>query len=334
MRRDDIKMKIKKVVISFFSILILGSFTFSGCGILPKEEQVLAPPLVKPKKQQYELYEIKKKDITKEIKGNGNLISMNETNVYTKENNRRVKNVKVQYGQTVKKGDVLIELDSDNMENDVKIQELNVGKAQINYERAAAGNDEYSKQLASLDVQIEKTKLDNLQKELASSKLTAPTDGKVVFLESVKQGDMVEPFKVLVTVADPKNLQVVYQSSDSDKVHSGMKANLTLNGKKYDGVVAQVPTVGKYKDSIIINFTNSFKDAVLGDAIELSITLETKKDTIVVPKEAVKSFMGNNTVEVLDGDKKISTSVEKGIETSTEIEILSGLKEGQKVILN
>jgi membrane fusion protein, macrolide-specific efflux system len=327
-------MKVKKIVISLLSILILGCFTFSGCGMLPKEEQTLAPPLVKPKKQQYELYEIKKKDITKEIKGNGSLISMNETNVFTKENNRRIKEVKVQYGQTVKKGEVLIVLDSDNMENDVKIQQYNLQKAQINYARAAEGNDEYNKQLANIDVQMEKAKLENLQKLLAYSKLTAPTDGKVVFLESVKQGDTIEPFKVLATVADPNNLQVMYQSSDSDKVQSGMKANLSLNGKKYDGVVAQVPTIGKYKGSIIINFKNSFKDAELGDAIELSITLETKKDTIVIPKEAVKSFMGNNTVEVLDGDKKISTSVEKGIETSTEIEILTGLKEGQKVILN
>lgn len=327
-------MKVKKVVMSFLSVLILGSFIFSGCGMLPKEDQALAPPLVKPKKQQYDLYEIKKKDITKEIKGNGNLISMNEVNVFTKENNRRIKEVKVQFGQSVKKGDVLIELDSDNMENDVKMQQFNVQKAQINYERAAEGTDEYNKQLASIDVQMEKIKLDNLQKALASSKLTAPTDGKVVFLESVKQGDAIEPFKVLATVADPNNLQVAYQSSDSDKVQSGMKANLSLNGKKYDGVVAQIPSIGKYKGSIIINFKNSFKDAALGDSIELSITLETKNDTIVIPKEAVKSFMGNNTVEVLDGDKKISTSVEKGIETSTEVEILAGLREGQKVILN
>lgn len=327
-------MKVKKIVIGLLSILILGCLTFSGCGVLPKEEQALAPPLVKPKKQQYQLYEIKKKDITKEIKGNGSLISMNETNVFTKENNRRIKEVKVQYGQTVKKGDVLIVLDSDNMENDVKLQQYSLQKAQINYARAAEGNDEYNKQLANIDVQMEKAKLENLQRLLASSKLTAPTDGKVVFLESVKQGDAIEPFKVLVTVADPNNLEVMYQSSDSDKVQSGMKADLSLNGKKYDGVVAQVPTIGKYKGSIIINFKNSFKDAALGDAIELSITLETKKDTIVIPKEAVKSFMGNNTVEVLDGDKKISTSVEKGIETATEIEILTGLKEGQKVILN
>lgn len=327
-------MKVKKVVMSFLSVLILGSFIFSGCNMLPKEDQALAPPLVKPKKQQYDLYEIKKKDITKEIKGNGSLISMNEVNVFTKENNRRIKEVKVQFGQSVKKGDVLIELDSDNMENDVKMQQFNVQKAQINYERAAEGTDEYNKQLASIDVQMEKIKLDNLQKALASSKLTAPTDGKVVFLESVKQGDAIEPFKVLATVADPNNLQVAYQSSDSDKVQSGMKANLSLNGKKYDGVVAQIPSIGKYKGSIIINFKNSFKDAALGDSIELSITLETKNDTIVIPKEAVKSFMGNNTVEVLDGDKKISTSVEKGIETSTEVEILAGLREGQKVILN
>lgn len=315
-------------------VIITGTIFFSGCGILPKEEQTLAPPLVKPKKQEYEVYEIKKKDITREIKGNGTLASINENNLFTKENGKRVKSIKVQFGQNVKKGDVLVELESDNLENDIKLQQYNIQKAQINYDRAAQGNDEYSKKLAGIDVQMEKIKLENLQKQLASSKLTASVDGKVVSLESLKEGDIIEPYKPLVTIADPSRLQVVYQGGDSSKVESGMKATLSLGGKKYEGVVAQLPTSGKYKDSIIINFKDTFKDGQLGDGIEVTITLETKKDTIVVPKTAVKNFMGNNTVEVLEGDKKLSIDVEKGIETSTEVEILSGLKEGQKVILN
>lgn len=327
-------MRIDKKSKRLLGLIITGALFFSGCGILPKEEQTLAPPLVKPKKQEYEVYEIKKKDITREIKGNGTLASINENNLFTKENGKRVKSIKVQFGQNVKKGDVLVELESDNLENDIKLQQYNIQKAQINYDRAAQGNDEYSKKLAGVDVQMEKIKLENLQKQLASSKLTASVDGKVVSLESLKEGDIIEPYKSLVTIADPSRLQVVYQGGDSSKVESGMKATLSLGGKKYDGVVAQLPTSGKYKDSIIINFKDTFKDGQLGDGIEVTITLETKKDTIVVPKTAVKNFMGNNTVEVLEGDKKLSIDVEKGIETSTEVEILSGLKEGQKVILN
>lgn len=314
-------------------IILAGGMLLSGCGILPKEEQTLAPPLVKPQKQEYEVYEVKKKDITKMVKGNGTLVSMSENNMFTKENGRRIKSINVKYGQTVKKGDVLIELDSDNMENNVKLQQFSLQRAQINQERAEQGNDEYAKRLAAIDVQTEKIKLDAMQKQLSASRLTSPIDGTVVFVETLKEGDTIEAYKALVTVADPAKLQVVYQSSDASKVKSGMKAELTVAGEKCEGVVAQIPTTGKYKDSIIVNFSNSPKSAALGGSAELSIILETKKDTLVVPKAAVKSFMGSNTVEVLDGNKKISLDVEKGIETYSEVEILSGLKEGQKVII-
>lgn len=328
-------MKFTKKAKQILSIIITGGILFSGCGILPKEEQTLAPPLVKPKKQEYEVYDVKKKDITREIKGNGTLISMNEKNLFTKENGRRIKDIKVQFGQTVKKGDILVELDSDNLENDIKLQQYNLEKAQINYEKAAKENDEYNKKLVSIDVQIEKAKLNELKSELYKSKLIAPVSGKVTFLENLKGGDTVEPYQTLVTIADPNKLEVAYQSgSDVSNVKSGMKASLNYSGKNYEGVVAKLPTSGKYKNSVIINFKNSFNDGKLDDSIEITITLETKKSTIVVPKEAIKSFAGDNTVEVLDGDKKVSVSIEKGIETSTEVEILSGLKEGQKVILN
>lgn len=318
----------------FLGILVAGSILFGGCGILPKEEQTLAPPLVKPQKQEYQVFEVKKKDITKQVKGNGSLASINESNLFTKDNGRRIKSVNVQFGQTVKKGDVLIELDSDNLENDVKIEKYNLQRAQINYERAVQGTDEYAKKLAAIEVNVETTKLEAVQKQLAASRLTAPVDGQVTFVETIKPGDSVEAYKPLVTVADPAKLQVVYQTSDANSVQTGMRVNLNLKGQNYEGVVAQIPTSGKLKGSIIVNFKDTPKDATLGDGVELAITLETKKNTIVIPKTAVKNFMGNNMVEVLDGSKKISIDVEKGIETSTEVEILSGLTEGQKVILN
>jgi len=324
---------IKKSKLALAIIMSTGVL-LSGCGVLPKEEQAIAPPLVKPKKQEYHTYEVKKKDITRLVKGNGRLISTNESNVFTKENGRRIKSIKAQYGQTVKKGDVLVELDSDNTENEITIQQFNLQRAQINYDRAVQGNDEYGKKLANIEVQIEKTKLANLQKQLSSSKLISQVDGTVVFLDSLKEGDIVEPYKTLVTVADPKKLQVVYQSSDAASVTSGMRVDLNFNSKSYEGVVAQLPSSGKYKDSIIINFKEDLKDGKLGDGIELSITLETKSNTIVVPKQAVKNFMGSSNIEILDGDKKISVSVDKGIENATEVEILSGLEEGQKVIIN
>ncbi|ERI92618.1 efflux transporter, RND family, MFP subunit [Clostridiales bacterium oral taxon 876 str. F0540] len=330
-------MNFNKSYKKLIAIIVTGSLALTGCGILPTEEQTLAPPLVKPQKQEYELYDVVKKDITKAVIGNGTVISSNENNVFAKENGKRLKGIKIKFGQMVKKGDVLLEFDTNDLESNIKLQELSLKKAQINNDRASVGTDEYAKQLAAIDVQVEKTKLDVMKSQLQASKLTASIDGKVDFIESLKEGDVVEPYKTLVTISDPNKLQVNYKPSDTSnisKLQTGMKVSLSLNGKSYEGVVSQLPTSGRYKDSAVIDFKEAVKGVNLGDSMELNIILETKKNTIVIPKQGLKNFMGNNTVEVLDGNKKVSIDVEKGIESATEVEILSGLKEGQKVILN
>jgi multidrug efflux pump subunit AcrA (membrane-fusion protein) len=132
----------------FLSIIVAGSVLFGGCGILPKEEQTLAPPLVKPQKQEYQVFEVKKKDITRQVKGNGTLASMNESNLFTKDNGRRIKSVNVQFGQTVKKGDVLATIDTKTLEDEIAQSTQSVSS---------------NEQKAQLSLSDAKQKYDNLQ---------------------------------------------------------------------------------------------------------------------------------------------------------------------------
>ena len=326
-------MRSKKGFMAVFITAMSAIVFFSGCGMLPKEEEVLAPPLTQPKKQEYQVYDVKRTDIVKSVNGNGNFISTNESDIFAKENGKRVKKVNVKYGQAVKKGDVLIELDSGNLENDVKLERLNLQKVQINYDKAFQTGDDYAKKLADIDLQMEKLKLQQMESQLDGAKLTASESGKVIFVDSVKEGDTLEAYKPVVTIADPGSLQVLYQPSAAAGTKVGQKVQLKYNGKNFDGIVSQMPDSGKYKNFILIAPSGKIEGAQIDESVEISIIIETKKDALIVPKAVVKSFSGTKTVEVLEGDKKISTDVETGIETSTDIEILSGLTEGQKVIL-
>ncbi|MNI96739.1 hypothetical protein D3C73_1552570 [compost metagenome] len=55
---------------------------------------------------------------------------------------------------------------------------------------------------------------------------------------------------------------------------------------------------------------------------------------LIIPKVGLRSYMGRDYVQVLEGESRKEIDVEKGIVSSTEVEIRKGLKEGQKVILN
>ncbi|MNI55640.1 Multidrug resistance protein MdtA [compost metagenome] len=75
-------------------------------------------------------------------------------------------------------------------------------------------------------------------------------------------------------------------------------------------------------------------DADIGTLIDVRIITEQRDDVIKIPKGGLRSFGGRNFVRVLEEDSKIrEIDVEPGIKSSTEVEIVKGLEEGQVVIL-
>jgi RND family efflux transporter MFP subunit len=67
---------------------------------------------------------------------------------------------------------------------------------------------------------------------------------------------------------------------------------------------------------------------------EATITLEKKDDAIAAPLQAVDQENGHTTVDVVDAAGKIETrSVALGIQTATDAEVISGLQEGEMVVV-
>ena len=65
---------------------------------------------------------------------------------------------------------------------------------------------------------------------------------------------------------------------------------------------------------------------------EMEVATAKRENVLVVPSEAVYAKNGTNYVKVLADDKVSEVAVTTGLETDQEIEILTGLTSGQKVI--
>src|SRR5690625_1723371 len=112
-----IKMKLlarKKLVTPSFIILFALSFFISGCTFLPKEEEVLAPPLVEPAELDYNTVEVKRGDIVSSVEGVGSLVPKNNIDLHYTKDGGRLKEVHVNKGDFVEKGEILAELDTGN----------------------------------------------------------------------------------------------------------------------------------------------------------------------------------------------------------------------------
>lgn len=217
--------------------------------------------------------------------------------------------------------------------------EANLQKAQASLEQvlinaADAGN------VAQLENNLKRAQANHqlLLEQLADARLVAPFDGVIQFIKG-KAGEPVSAYAPIIGLADPTKLIITAELSEDDaaKVALDQVADLTLDAfssEKLTGIITKLPTSlvttqGVIQDrSIRIEVDWPKEGAEIGMLARVSITVQHKDDVLKVPIESVKRSGRRTFVEYMDGDIKRAKNVEIGIQTETEVEILSGLEEG------
>jgi macrolide-specific efflux system membrane fusion protein len=219
----------------------------------------------------------------------------------------------------------------------LKLQELQDTKQQ-----------EYQIQKAKLNIRAKELELAHLQKAWEETRLVSPIDGFVMFVSNEQVGDEIDPYQSLVTVGDPHKLLILYTAANGDAIKDvdiGMKATITLKDKtKGEGRVVQTPRnvpsglpedlADLYQRSLLILPNQLPETAEIGSPADIEVVIQKRENTLLIPRRALRDFSGRQFVQVLDGKSKKEVDVEVGVQTSTAVEILSGLQEGQLVILD
>jgi len=320
----------------------LSAVTFTGCYFFPKEEEVLAPPIKVPAEISYETLEVKRGTIQNIIRVTGNFVPVSQEDVYFTKSDR-LKEIHVKAGQEVKKGDLLAEFDNESLLNEIKLQEIALRRSQILYEEAKAnyeivGGSRTSLDLAELDVESNRLRLEKLRADLENARLLSPIDGKVVYVAGVKEGDFVNAYQTIVRVADPTQLQLRYSGDRADLFRIGMDVEVEIGGKTYNAEIVMTPSEApedadaESRRSVLIEVADLPEGIRMGEPANIVLTLEKKENVIVIPKLLVNSFANRKFVNVLVDGIREERDIEVGIQTNTEVEVIKGLEEGELLI--
>jgi HlyD family secretion protein len=195
--------------------------------------------------------------------------------------------------------------------------------------------------------------LDSTEEDLRNSTIISPMDG-LVLSRDVEVGDAVSSILILgsqatniMTLGDVSEVYVKGKVDESDisKVYLGQRARIvveSLKDKKFEGKVTKISPMGVEKDNVttfevkvsIQNPTGELKANMTANA---EIILEEKHNVLQVPEAAVVYDKDRHTfIETPDpgakaGRKKLA--VKLGISNGVKTELISGLKEGQQVVL-
>lgn len=357
------------------------------------------------------LAKVERGDLAKSVVATGKVEPITKVEIKSKASGI-VKKLYVDYGDHVKKGQVLADLDKEEIEAQVRSQRANVQAAeaslrstQADYERAkvdAEGPDvpmlqrayERAKKMAregvvsqaNLDdaqknyelavnkqavaraqlgvlkakiaqaqaqVQSAHAQLMQLEEQLSYTTIYSPIDG-IVLSRDVEVGDAVSSILVLgssatlvMTLGDTSEVYVKGKVDESDigKVYLGQPARIKVESfkdKTFYGKVTKISPMGVEKDNVttfevrvsINNPGGELKAAMTANA---EIILEEHKGVLMIPEGAViydkdkKAFVEIPDPSAKDGKKKIAVNL--GISNGAKAEVLSGLKQGDQVVL-
>ena len=143
-------------------------------------------------------------------------------------------------------------------------------------------------------------------------------------------------------MADRLIVKAQVDETDIGKISDGQKVSLALDAypnKEIKGIVEHIAyesqtinNVNIYEvDVIPASIPSFFKSGMSASA---KFILSNKTDALLIPSEAIKKSKGGSYVVIEDKDKKATPlQVEVGTDDGTNTEILSGLSEGNTVII-
>lgn len=184
--------------------------------------------------------------------------------------------------------------------------------------------------------------------QLTSPKISVPMDGKITNLTIVEGMNINNSFtdanqsQRIAVIQNERNPLASFNLSEIDvnKAKLGQKVTLkfdSMSGKIFTGKVVSVDRIGSITSGVtnypaIIQFDTSISDIVPNMAVNAEIIIDSKNDVLIIPSSGVQTTNDNSSVKILRNGKEVLIPVQMGLVSDTQIEIISGLKEGDEVI--
>jgi HlyD family secretion protein len=235
-------------------------------------------------------------------------------------------------------------------------------EAQKNYEMALNKQNVSKAQLLVLKAKVaqaqgqlarDKANVAQLEEQLSYTDIVSPLDG-VVLSRNVEMGDAVSSILVLgssatlvMTLGDTSEVYVKGKVDESDigKVYLGQPARIKVESfkdKTFNGKVTKISPMGVEKDNVTtfevrVSINNPGGELKAEMTANAEIILEEHKSVLQIPEGALiydkdkKASVEIPDAKEKEGKKKLSVNI--GISNGAKTEVLSGLKEGDQVVL-
>lgn len=259
--------------------------------------------------------------------------------------NGKIAEIRFREGSRVRRGALLVKLNDGDLRAQRELARHNLELAQLREQRVGqlvkegiVTASDYD--TARFEVAARLDQISIIEAQIEKTEVRAPFDG-VVGLRYVSEGSYVNATTRVATLQQIDRLKVNFSVPEKYagriKVGSPIRFAIVGSERRYDGTIyAFDPRIDAGTRTVVIRAVCDNPDGVLlpGAFANVELALATLDDAILVPAEAVIPGVSEKNVFVLVDGKAERRAVEIGTRTANQVQILSGLKAGDRLIVS
>jgi len=198
-------------------------------------------------------------------------------------------------------------------------------------------NLEFESKTKEFELNQYRLQVENTRRLVKELNMTAPVSG-IVGSWAVEQKSAVVINQALLTIVDLSAFQIEIEIPESyaDDLGIGMLVKVTYNNQEYQ---ASIVTISPEVTNHIVKGRIAFLDEPppgikQNQRVSSRVILEQKSNVLYLPRGSFVQHHGGLKVFVVDNNIATLTNVNLGSSSIDKIEIISGLQQGQQVIIS
>ncbi|MBI3853579.1 MAG: efflux RND transporter periplasmic adaptor subunit [Verrucomicrobia bacterium] len=259
-----------------------------------------------------------------------------------------VQEIRFKEGLRVEKGQLLVQLDESKLAATLAEAEANFKLSRANHERAQQlYNDKLISQQefdqAAATYNVNQASLDLKKRELKDTRIYAPFSG-IVGARYVSPGQVISKNTTLTYLIDIDPVVVEFNVPERflSQLHVDQIIEIgvaTYQSRKFKGKVYFVSSfVDLATRTALVKAYIPNPDAELkpGMFANLDLTLTIRENSVVIPEVAISQLLEDSRANVYvvgEGSKVVLAKVTLGVRLAGRVEVVEGLKGGEKVIV-
>jgi len=276
-----------------------------------------------------------------------------------------VKRLRANIEDVVKAGQLIAELDDAELQAKLNQNAAALAKAQADYayakinverQRSLLSQNFVSQQqvdvaenayeAAEAQLRQAEANLEYAKVQVSYTRIYSPTSG-VIASVSTQEGETVSASlaaPTFVSIIDLRRLEVQAYVDETDigKIQIGQEASFTVDtypDTDFKGTVTAIYPKAVIQDNVVNYIVtveiNDSQGKILRPEMTTNVTinLETRENVLAVPTSAITRERGERYATVIEGEKKSQRKVKVGWKDNGFTEIISGLKEGEQILV-